>query len=404
MKRPVKGNVSWVGKTDWELRRFHGNELSTAHGSSYNAYIIEEEKTVLIDTVWIPYADEFVRNLEEEGLLSKIDFIVANHGEIDHSGALPALMERIPNTPIYCSANAVKSLKGQYHADWDFHVVKTRDRLPVGNGKELVFIELPMLHWPDSMAAFLTGDNILFSNDAFGQHYAFSSLFNDGADPCVLLYEAMKYYANILAPFSDQVRRKLDEIAALNLPFDLIAPSHGLIWRENPMQIVEKYSQWCRAYQENQVTIVYDTMYNGTRALAESIAEGLLAADKALTVKLFNISKSDFNDVLTEVFRSKALLAGSPTIARGVLYAMAGFLYLVKEMKLKGKYAAAFGCHGWSGEGVGLLNKMLDEAGFTRLDDGLKVLWTPDDGARKAAFDFGARFAEACRKAGENKA
>jgi len=399
MKRPIKGNVSWVGKTDWELRRFHGNELSTGHGSSYNAYLVEEEKTVLIDTVWAPYAEEFVANLEAEGVLDKIDFIVVNHGEVDHSGALPALMKRIPNTPIYCTANAVKSLKGQYQADWDFHVVKTGDSLPVGNGKELVFVEMAMIHWPDSMATYLTGDNILFSNDAFGQHYAASGLFNDEVDKSILLYEAMKYYANILSPLSDLIRRKLDEIAAMNLPIDVIATSHGILWRDNPAQIIEKYSQWCRAYRENQITIVYDTMWNGTRHLAEAIAEGILSADKDVVVKIYNISKSDQNDVLTEVFRSKAVLAGSPTHARGVLHSMAGFLYLVKDMKFKGKYAAAFGCHGWSGEGVGILNAMLDDAGFTRLGDGLKARWSPDDEARRKAFDFGAKFARDCAAA-----
>ena len=399
MKRPIKGNVSWVGKTDWELRRFHGNELSTEHGSSYNAYLVEEEKTVLIDTVWAPYAEEFVANLEAEGVLNKIDSIVVNHGEVDHSGALPALMRKIPNTPIYCTANAVKSLKGQYHADWDFHVVKTGDKLPVGNGKELVFVEMPMLHWPDSMATYLTGDNILFSNDAFGQHYAVSGLFNDEADPCTLEYEAMKYYANILTPLSPLVRKKLDEIIAMNLPIDIIATSHGVIWRDNPGQIIEKYAKWCRAYQENQITIVYDTMWSGTRHLAEAIAEGIVAADSSVAVKVFNIAKSDENDVLTEVFRSKAVLAGSPTNARGILHSMAGFLYLVKEMKFQGKFAAAFGCYGWSGEGVGILNTMLDDAGFARLGEGLKVLWSPDEETRKKALDFGKNFAEECRKA-----
>lgn len=172
MKKHVKNNIYWVGKVDWELQRFHGDEYSTNQGSSYNAYLIQEEKTVLIDTVWAPFAHEFVENLAKEIDLNKIDCIVVNHGEVDHSGALPALMERIPNTPIYCSANAIRSLKGQYHQDWNFNVMKTGDKLSLGNGKELIFVEMQMLHWPDSMAAFLTQDNVLFSNDAFGQHLA----------------------------------------------------------------------------------------------------------------------------------------------------------------------------------------------------------------------------------------
>lgn len=176
MKKNLKNNVSWVGAVDWELRTFHGSEYSTHKGSTYNSYLIEEEKTVLVDTVWAPFAEEFVENLSGEVDLQQIDCIVVNHGEVDHSGALPALMERIPDTPIYCSANAVKSLKGQYHQDWDFHVVKTGDAIDVGNGKQLVFVEMKMLHWPDSMATYLTGDEILFSNDAFGQHLATDAL------------------------------------------------------------------------------------------------------------------------------------------------------------------------------------------------------------------------------------
>ncbi len=215
LKKALKGNAYWVGKIDWELRRFHGNELSTNDGSTYNSYLIQEEKNVLIDSVWVPYAEEFVANLASEIDLTKLDYVIANHGEVDHSGALPALLKRIPETPVYCTANAVKSLKGQYHQDWNFHVVKTGDRLDIGNGKELIFIEMPMLHWPDSMATYLTKDNILFSNDAFGQHLANNSLFNDLVDRCTLMHEAMKYYANILTPFNTQLRKKLDEIIAL---------------------------------------------------------------------------------------------------------------------------------------------------------------------------------------------
>ena len=178
----IKNNVDWVGFIDNELRRFHGSDYSTHKGSSYNSYLVKEEKTVLIDTVWRPYAEVFVNNLETEIDLSKIDAIVVNHGEVDHSGALVALMEKIPDTPIYCTSKAVSSLQGQYHKQWNFHTVKTGDSLDIGNGKQLVFVEMTMLHWPDSMATYLTGDNILFSNDAFGQHYAHAGLFNDLAD------------------------------------------------------------------------------------------------------------------------------------------------------------------------------------------------------------------------------
>lgn len=269
MKKTVKNNIYWVGKVDWELRKFHGDEYSTHKGSTYNSYFIQEEKTVLIDTVWAPFAAEYVENLATEIDLNKIDYIVVNHGEVDHSGALPVLMKHIPGKPIFCTANAVKSLKGQYHQDWDFHVVKTGDKLDIGNGRELTFVEMPMLHWPDSMAAYLSKDNVLFSNDAFGQHYATERLFNDLVDQCDLFNESMKYYANILTPFSLILRKKLDEVLSLNLQIDMIATSHGVIWRENPMQILEKYIQWANDYQENQISVIYDTMWNGTKLLAE---------------------------------------------------------------------------------------------------------------------------------------
>ncbi len=319
MKKKVKNNVYWLGKVDWELRRFHGDEYSTHNGSTYNSYLIKEEKNILIDTVWIPFAAEFVHNLSEEIDLNKIDYIIINHGEIDHSGALPELMKHIPDTPIYCTANAVKSLKGHYHQDWNFNIVKTGDKLDIGNGKELVFVEMPMLHWPDSMAVYLTGDNILFSNDAFGQHYANEFMFNDLVPENELYEEAIKYYANILPPFGSLVTKKIQEILSLNLPLSMICPSHGVIWRKDPEQIIKKYLDWADRYQENQITIVYDTMWNGTRRMAEVIAEGIRTADKNVSVKIYNSARHDINEIVTEIFKSKALIFGSPTVNRGYL-------------------------------------------------------------------------------------
>ncbi|MDD2636171.1 MAG: anaerobic nitric oxide reductase flavorubredoxin [Bacteroidales bacterium] len=393
MKKQVKNNVSWVGKVDWELRSFHGDELSTHNGSTYNSYLIEEEKTVLIDTVWLPFAEEFVENLAQEIELSKIDYIIINHGEVDHSGALPALMKHIPDTPIYCSANAVKSLKGQYHKDWNFNIVKTGDTLDIGNGKSLVFVEMRMLHWPDSMATYLTEDNILFSNDAFGQHFATEELYNDLVDQCDLYNESIKYYANILTPFSAVLRKKLNEIIALNLPIDIIATSHGVIWRDNPMQIVENYSKWADDYQENQITIVYDTMWKGTKRLAEKIAEGISLEDSDVVVKLYNIAKSDGNDVITEIFKSKTVIMGSPTVGNDIIHTMKGFIHYVKSMKFKNKNAAAFGCYGWSGEGVKVLNGLMKDAGFEVVSEGFENLWNPDLDAENKAIEYGRKLA-----------
>ena len=389
MKVHIKNNVFWVGKVDWDLRLFHGSEYSTHRGSTYNSYLIKEDKNVLIDTVWSPFKEEFVDNLSKEIDLKKIDYVIANHGEIDHSGGLPELMRHIPDTPIYCTENGVKSLKGHYHKDWNFKTVKTGDKLSVGNGKELVFVEMRMLHWPDSMACYLTNDNILFSNDAFGQHYASEYLFNDLVDQSELFHECIKYYANILTPFSALVDKKIKEVLSFKLPIDVIATSHGVVWRDNPTQIVEKYLEWANAYQENQISIIYDTMWDGTKRMAEAIAKGIREKDKEVNVKLFNSSKRDKNDIITEVFKSKMILVGSPTINRGVLSSIAALLEEIKGLGFKNKMAAAFGCYGWGGESIGIITNLLKESGFEIINDGLKALWNPDEAAISMAYRYG---------------
>ena len=376
MKRQVKSNVSWIGFIDWELEQFHGDDYSVLNGSSQNAYLIEEEKTVLIDTVWKPHDRYFVDNLKKEIDLKKIDYIIVNHGEIDHSGALPSLMEEIPNTPIYCTKNALSSLKGQFHKDWNFNIVKTGDTLDIGNGKQLIFVEMTMLHWPDSMATYMTGDNILFSNDAFGQHFAVQELFNDKANQCILDKEAMKYYANILNPMSPLVKKKLNEIVGFNLPIDIIAPSHGVIWRDNPLQIVEKYAKWCDNYKEDQITIIYDTMWEATSAMARQLAEYISEFSPDTVVKLFNCAKEDKNEIMTEVFKSKAIAVGSPTVGRDILSSVAGLLHFLSSLKFKNKKAAAFGTYGWSGEAPQVVKEYLEKAGFETIDMMSKVNWT----------------------------
>lgn len=378
MKRQVKNNVYWIGKIDWELEEFHGSDYSINHGSSQNAYLILEDKKVLVDTVWRPHSNEFIENLEKEIDLKEIDYIVINHGEVDHSGCLVELMKKIPDTPIYCTANAVKSLVGQYHnPNWNFNVVKTGDTLPISDTKSLVFVEMKMLHWPDSMATYMTGDNILFSMDAFGQHFAVAELFNDKADQCLLMEEAQKYYANILAPFSPLVKKKLEEIGKLNLPIDIIAPSHGAIWRDNPLQIVEKYAQWCDNYKEDQITIAYDTMWEGTMKLAHALAEEIKKQSPTTVVKLFNISKCNKNDIMTQVFKSKAIAVGSPTVSKSILSSVSGWLHFLQELSLKGKKAAVFGCYGWSGEGNKVLREELTKAGFEVIDTEERCSWNP---------------------------
>jgi flavorubredoxin len=398
MKKQIKNNVYWVGKNDWELRQFHGYEYSTDRGSTYNSYLIKEEKNVLIDTVFRPFSSEFIKNLSQEIELSKIDYIIVNHAEPDHSGAIPALMELLPDTPIYCTENGVKSLKGHYHKEWNFKTVKTGDKLSVGNGKEIIFIQAPMLHWPDSMFCYLTSDNVLFSNDAFGQHFCSELLFNDLVDHYELYSEAIKYYANILTPFSHLVTKKIDEIVKLNLAVDIICTSHGIVWRDNPMQIVTKYAEWADNYQENQITVIYDTMYNGTRSIAEGIVEGVISADKSINVKLYNAATNDKNDIITEVFKSKAVLIGSPTVNNGIMFSIAGLLELIKGLRFKNKKAAAFGCYGWHDTSTKIIETTLKESGFEIIADSIKAKWQPQQDELNKSIEFGKKLVELLQK------
>lgn len=388
----INERVTWVGKIDWDLKKFHGEEYSTHRGSSYNSYLIQDEKTALIDTVWAPYDEEYVKNLKKVIDLDKIDYIIANHAEVDHSGSLPEIMKAIPNTPIYCTANGVKSLKGHYHQDWNFVVVKTGDVLELGEGK-LIFIEAPMLHWPDSMFEYYTKDEILFSNDAFGQHYASEYMYNDLVDQGELFQEALKYYANILTPFSPLVGKKITEVLGLNVPVGMICPSHGIMWRDNPVQIVEKYLQWADSYQEHQVTILYDTMWEATRKMADAIAQGVKEVDPTLNIKLFNVSKIDKNDVISEVFKAKLIIAGSSTINKGILSAMASTIEIMKGLQFKNKKAAGFGSYGWSGESPKHMTKELEACGFEILEEGLGVLWKPDEADLETCRAFGRKLA-----------
>ncbi len=394
MSRRLTESVTWVGKIDWELQKFHGEEYSTFKGSSYNSYLVRDEKNVLIDTVYRPYGDEFVDNLEKEFDLKKIDYIVMNHSEVDHSGGLPALMRRIPNVPIYCTQQAVKILKGYYHTDWNFQIVKAGDTLSLGE-KTLTFVPAPMLHWPDSMFSYMTKENILFSNDAFGQHLASSLMFNGLVDQNDLMYECLKYYANILTPFSALVAKKITEIVAMQLPVDFIMPSHGIIWRDNPMQIVNKYLEWANGYQENQVTIIYDTMWNSTRDMADAIASGIRQVDKNVVIKSYHVGQRDKNDIIAEVFRSKMVVAGCSTINKGLLSHMAGMLEMIVGLAFKGKKGAAFGSYGWSGESVKIISESLKKAGVEMVGDGLKMLWKPDATAKEECEAFGRLLAEA---------
>lgn len=386
----IKKNVYWIGIKDWELRQFHGHEYSTHKGSTYNSYLIKDEKVVLIDTVWDPYKEEFAKRLEKEVGIQNIDAIVINHIEPDHGGSLGYIMENIPNVPIYCTKNGVEIIKRHFHKDWNFNIVKTGDKLSIGE-YELVFVEMQMLHWPDSMLTYVGGANLVLSNDAFGQHYSAESLYNDEVDACELYQEAIKYYANILTPYSALVRKKIEEIKELNLSIDMIAPSHGVIWRDNPMQIVEKYYEWSRDYNEGHAVIMYDTMYNSTKSMAEAIGRGL--AENGVKYKIFNVSVSDQSDLITEIFKAKGIIIGTCTVNNGVLRSIAGILDEIKGHRFRNKVGAGFGSYGWSGEGAKIISKALEESGIKVVQEPIQLRYRPTEEELNQCFEFGMNFA-----------
>ena len=387
--KEVKKDIYWVGAMDWKVRHFHGYELSTHRGSSYNAYLIKDEKTVLIDTVWEPLTDRFLENLREVVDIKKIDYIVMNHLEPDHSGALPVLMEYIPDATIIVSKRGSDSIKEHYHKDWNLKIVKQGKKLNIGK-RDLIFIEAQMLHWPDSMFTYLSGDNILFSNDAFGQHYASSELYNDLVDEAELYQEALKYYANILTPFSRFVTKKIEELKGLNLPIDIIAPSHGIIWRKDPMKIVEKYYEWAQGKSGKNAVVIYNSMWGATHNMAEHIGKGLGAA--GIEYKIFNSATADKNDILAEVFKAKGVMLGSSTVNNGLLTTLLPILKDLIGLKFSNKIGAAFGSYGWSGESPRLLSEYLSKAKIEVVQEGLKVKYMPDDKELEQCFDFGKNF------------
>ena len=390
--KQLKDDVWWVGVKDWEIRRFHGEEYTTHRGSTYNSYLVRDEKLALVDTVWTPFHADFVQELERTVGLDRIDLVVINHTEQDHAGSLAYLMERIPDKPIYCTKNGAALIKGHFHRDYNLKVVKTGDTVDLGRNK-LVFIEAPMLHWPDTMFTYVAGANVLLSNDAFGQHYASPFFFNDQVDQGELFQEAIKYYANILTPFSKLVRAKIKELVDMKVPVEMIAPSHDIIWRENPLQIVGKYDEWAADYHEGSVVVLYDTMWGATRKLAWAIARGL--EKKGVPVKVFNTARSDHNDLITEVFKAKGVVVGSSTINRGILSSTAAILETIRGLQFKNKVAASFGSYGWSGESPGVIEAKLREGGFAIAVEPIKAQWDPSEQDLAAGEAFGEAFAGA---------
>ena len=389
-------DVYWVGIVDWSLRKFHGHELSTHRGSTYNSYLIRDELTVLVDTTWAPFKEEWLENIKAVIDPAKIDIVVANHAEPDHSGGLPLIMQHAPNAELIVSKRGMESIEGLYHQPWKFRAVKTGDRIPIGKS-ELVFIEATMLHWPDSMFTYLAGRNLLMPNDAFGQHYATAYRFNDQVDQEELYEEAIKYYANILTPFSPLVSKKIDEVLALGLPVDMIAPSHGVIWRKDPLQIVTTYKKWAAQAPEKTAVILYDTMWEATRKMAEAVGDGLAA--EGVPYKIFHMAVTDRNDVITEIFKTKAVIVGSCTVNQGVLPTISPILEDLRGLRFQNKIGAAFGSYGWSGESVKVIEEHLQRCKIPVACPGVRAKWQPRPADLDACAHLGREVAKAVKAA-----
>jgi len=387
--------VYWVGVVDWAIRHFHGHELSTHRGTTYNAYLIRDEKTVLVDTVWGPFEDALIENICQVVDPSKIDLVVANHAEPDHSGGLPAVMRHCPQATVVVSKRGAESIPGHYHQTWNFQAVTTGDKIHIG-ASDLVFVEAPMLHWPDSMFTYLSGAGILMPNDAFGQHYATAYRFNDQVDQGELYQEALKYYANILTPFSPLVTKKIDEVLGLGLRVAMIAPSHGVIWRADPLQIVKHYQQWAAQVPENRAAVLYDTMWHATRRMAEAIGAGLAA--EGVPCKLLHMAVTDRNDAIVEMFRSKAILIGSPTLNNGLLPTIMPILEDCRGLKFQNKIGAAFGSYGWSGESVKLIEEHFARCKIPLAAEGVAAKWQPTADDLTRCEQLGRKVAQAVLK------
>ena len=387
----VLENVFWVGAVDWNVRNFHGFTYSTHRGTTYNAYLIVDDKTALIDSVYGPFASEMIERIKAVVDPSKIDYLVANHVETDHSGAISEILKLAPKTKLLGTARCKEGLQKHYFGDWDFQVVKTGDEVKLGK-RTLRFIEAPMLHWPDSMFTYVEKDALLLPNDAFGQHLATSKRFDDEVDEKILMDEAAKYYANILWPFNQLILRKIDEIQKMGLKINMIAPSHGIVWRSNPGKIVEAYVRWSKGEAKGRILVVYDTMWNSTEKMAKAMIEGICS--EGVETMLFRLPFSDRGDILKELLDAKGILIGSSTINNGVLPTVAPFLEELQGLRPKNKVAAAFGSYGWGGGAVKTIEEKLKNAGIEIVAPALTVKWVPDANEIQRCFEFGKEFAK----------
>ncbi len=378
----IAGNIHWVGAVDWGLPDFHGYQ--TGRGSTYNAYLVVDEKIALVDTVKAPFMDEMLARVASVVPPGDVDYIVSNHSEMDHSGGLPRAVEVIKPEKVFASVMGQKALAGHF-GDLGVTAVKDGETLALG-ARKIQFLETRMLHWPDSMMSYLLPDKILFSQDGFGMHLASGARFADELDPWVVEFEAAKYYANILLPFSPIVLKLLERVKSAGLEFSMIAPDHGPIWRKDVGHLPALYAKWATQRPEARVVITFDTMWRSTTTMAEAIAEGV--ANEGVAVKVLPLGTRHRSDVMTDLLCAGGLLVGTPTMNNQMFPTVADFLTYAKGLRPKNLVGAAFGSFGWSGEGAKDVYKHLVEMKVELLSDPLECRYVPtaEDLARCRAF------------------
>lgn len=367
----LKEGIYWVGAIDWNIREFHG--YSIQRGTTYNAFLIVDEKITLIDTVKSQLFDEMLERISNVVDPADIDYVISNHVEPDHSGSLPEIMAIARKATLVTSPNGEKGLRAYYKEDWNFHVAKMNEILNIGK-RNLTFVHTPMVHWPDNMVTYLPEDKVLFSNDAFGQHIASSERFDDELPLGLVIEEAQKYYANIVLPYGAQVKKALEALADLAL--DIIAPSHGVIWRSNIPAVITEYKKWCANLTEKKAVVIYDTMWHSTEIIAEIILDTF--ESQGYQTRLYNLKNTHISDIMTEVINAKYICVGSPTLNNNLMPTVASFLTYLKGLAPKNRIGLAFGSYGWGGQSVAQVEQYLQDCGFKTLDS-IRIKYVPEE-------------------------
>ena len=385
----VAKGIYWVGAIDWNIRDFHG--YSTKEGTTYNAFLIVDEKITLVDAVKREFADELIERVSQIVDPKKIDYVISNHTEMDHSGGLARVMHRIgEDKPVYCSKAGHKNLTKHFQQKWNYHPVEDGGQLNLGK-KNLVFMETRMVHWPDSMFTYAKEDKILFSSDGFGQHYAGLERFDDEIGDAIMPH-AKKYFANILLLYAPLILKLVQKVQAMGLPIDMILPDHGIMWRKDPMKIVKAYVEWSEQKPKRKALVIYDTMWHSTQSMAEAIVEEL--GQQGVEARPMHLRTSHRSDILTEVVDAGALLIGSPTLNNNLFPTVSDILTYLKGLKPLNKVGAAFGSYGWSGEAVKLITKEMEEMKFKVVDPGVRVQFVPDQEALEACRELARKVAK----------